>query len=126
MKSDQELKDAGFTESGLTRYKASTTAYCDDLFSKAMAIGERDRAEDGPREITHEHVRSAAVFLSVRGNNKEDSTQKLCQVGEYVCAAAAGVGGGKLDQSWGVILFGLSLTIGVILFVIRSFRSQKS
>lgn len=124
MKTDQELQAGGFTESGAKRYKATATAYSGELFSRAVALGESDKAADAPREVTHDHVRSAAAALALKGQDKSDPVQVGCQVGEYVCAALAGVGGGKLEHSWGVLLFGLSLTLGVILFVIRNSRSR--
>ena len=125
MKTDQELQVGGFTESGAKRYKATAVAYCDELFNRSVALGESDKATDAPREITHDHVRSAAAALALKGQDKSDPVQIWCQVGEYLCAAAAGVGGGKLEQSWGVLLFGISLTVGVILFVVRNSRSRS-
>jgi hypothetical protein len=124
MKSDDDLKKAGFTESGAKRYAAAETAYCDELFAKSIALGDRDKAPDTAREVTHDHVRSAAAVLAVRGQEGQSTLQVWCQVGEYVCAAFAGVGGGKLDKTWGVVIFGLSLTVGVVLFVIRNTRSR--
>lgn len=124
MKTDQELQAGGFTESGAKRYKAAATAYCDELYSRSVALGDSDKAVDAPREVTHDHVRSAAAALAVRGNDRSDPLQVWCQVGEYVCAASAGVGGGKLEHSWGVLLFGLSLSLGVVLFVVRNMRSR--
>ena len=124
MKSEDELRQAGFTQSGANRYAATATAYCEDLFAKSVAFGDIDKALDTPREVTHDHVRGAAAALAVRGQDGQSTLQVWCQVGEYVCAALAGVGGGKLDLTWGVVMFGLSLTIGVILFVIRNIRSQ--
>lgn len=124
MKTDKEIQDAGFTTSGATRYKAATTAYCDELFTKAVALGDRDKAADTPREVTHEHVRDAATSLALRGMERQDSINVWFQIGEYLCAVAAGVGGGKLETAWGVALFGISLTIGVIFFVVRTFRSR--
>lgn len=124
MKTDQELKDAGFTDSGTTRYRATAKGYCDELFTKAVALGDRDKATDTPREVTHEHVRDAASELAQRGRDNQTPSQVWCQVGEYVFTAAAGVGAGKLDQSWGVMLFGVSVALGVILFVIRNTRKK--
>lgn len=124
MKSEEELREAGFTQSGANRYLAAATAYCDELFSKSVALGDIDKAPDTPREVTHDHVRGAATVLAVRGQDGQSTLQVWCQVGEYICAALAGVGGGKLDQTWGVIMFGLSLTIGVVLFVTRNTRSR--
>lgn len=120
MKTDQDLKAAGFTDSGQNRYKKTVDDYCEEIYSKAVALGDRDKAVDAPREVTHEHVRDAAAEIQRRGRESKNSTQIWCQVGEYVCAGTAGVGAGKLDAPWGIALFGLSLTIGVILFIVRS------
>ncbi len=120
MKTDQDLKTAGFTDSGLNRYKKTVEDYCEEVYSKAVALGDRDKASDAPREVTHEHVRDAAAELQRRGRESRTTTQIWCQIGEYVCAATAGVGAGKLEATWGIALFGLSLTIGVVLFVVRS------
>lgn len=120
MKTDQDLRTAGFTDSGLNRYKKTVEDYCEEVYSKAIALGDRDKASDAPREVTHEHVRDAAAELQRRGRESKTTTQIWCQAGEYVCAATAGVGAGKLDTTWGIALFGLSLTIGVVLFIVRS------
>ena len=125
MKTEAELKTAGFTESGGKRYSAATTAYCDELFNKSVAFGERDKALDAAREVTHDHVRGAAAVLAIRGQEGQSTVQVWCQIGEYVCAALAGVGGGQLSQAWGILVFGLSLTVGVILFVTRNTRSRS-
>jgi hypothetical protein len=122
MKTDQELLDAGFTQSGFQRYKATVIAYSECLFERSVALGEADKAHDAPREVTHDHVRSASVALEVKGQARAYSVQAFCQIGEYVCAATAGVGGGALNENWGILLFGVSLTIGIILFVIRTSR----
>lgn len=124
MKKDLELKSAGFTDSGAKRYDAATKAYCDELFAKAVAMGDRDKAPDTAREVTHEHVRGAAAILAVRGQDEHTGWQIFSQAGEYICAALAGVGGGKLEHTWGIILFGISLTVGVVLFVTRITRSR--
>src|SRR6266850_2336378 len=120
MKSDQDLKAAGFTDSGVSRYKKTAEDYCEELYVKAVALGDRDKASDAPREVTHEHVRDAASDIQRRGREGKSPTQIWCQVGEYVCAGTAGVGAGKLDTTWGIALFGLSLTLGVVLFIIRN------
>jgi|SRR5688572_32798019 len=124
VKADQDLKDAGFTDSGIVRYRNTAKGYCDELFAKAVALGDRDKATDTPREVTHEHVRDAAVALGQKGRDNQTPGQIRCQVGEYLFTAAAGVGAGKLDQQWGIILFGVSLAIGVVLFVIRNTRKK--
>lgn len=120
MKIDSELKAAGFTDSGLGRFKKTVEDYCEELYKKAVALGDRDKANDAPREVTHEHVREAASDLQRRGRELKTPAQVWCQAGEYICAATAGIGAGKLDTQWGIALFGISLTIGVVLFIIRN------
>jgi len=124
MKTDSDLEQAGFTDSGVTRYKNAVTAYCDELFGKSVALGDRDKAVDTPREVTHEHVRGAASAIAMRGRDGQTGLHVWCQIGEYISAALAGVGGGNLGTSWGTILFGLSLTLGVILFVTRNTKGS--
>lgn len=124
MKTQQELQTGGFTLSGATRYLATATDYCDQLFDRSIALGESDKAASSPREVTHDHVRSAATALSMKSNDRAGAWSIIGQVGEYLCAALAGVGGGKLEQSWGILLFGISLAFGVILFVTRNLRSN--
>jgi hypothetical protein len=125
VKTDADLKLQGFTESGIDRYKKSTTEYCDTLFSKSIALGDRDKAAGLPREVTHDHVKTSAHLIAASYGKAGNSRLCIvCQIGEYVCAATAGVGGGKLDHSWGVVLFGLSLVIGTILFVIRNTNKE--
>ena len=121
MKTDSELDQAGFTESGKSRYKNTSIEYSDTLFTKAAALGDMDKAKGMPREVTHEHVRSAThAIASSFGKEGNSRAVVFCQVGEYVAAAGVGVGGGKLDQTWGIFLFGLSILIGIILFVSRN------
>lgn len=124
MKNDEELEQAGFTDSGTTRYRNAVTAYWEELYGKAIALGDRDKAPDTPREVTHEHVRSAAAAIAMRGREGQTTLQVWCQIGEYVCAALAGVGGGKLETNWGTVVFGLSLAVGVVLFVTRNTRGN--
>jgi len=124
MKTPQELANDGFTQSGATRYVTTSTEYCQQLFDRSIALGENDKASGLPREVTHDHVRAAAAGLSIKSMDKSTPLSVSCQVGEYVCAALAGVGGGKLDAVWGILLFGISLAIGVILFVTRIMRSS--
>ena len=120
MKTPEELTNEGFTDSGTARYQKTAEEYCHQLFVKASALGERDKAQDMPREVTHEHVRDAAMAIATRGRDGQSWLQVWCQIGEYLATAAAGVGAGKLTESWGTILFGSSLTLGIVLFVVRN------
>ena len=120
MKTDHELTTAGFTNSGKKRYQATLTEYSDALFTRATALGDADKAPNTPREVTHEHVRDAAEAISRRRGEGRTPAQIWCQAGEYVCAALAGMGAAKLEHTWGIVLFVLSVAIGVILFIVRS------
>jgi hypothetical protein len=117
---DADLKADGFTDSGLKRYRDTVKGFCDDLYRKALALGDRDRAADAPREVTHEHVRSAAQQIAARGDRSTTTGHHICQIGEYLCTAGAGVGGSNLNANWGIGLFGISLALGVILYLIRT------
>lgn len=126
MKTPQELHAGGFTPSGTARYNGTANDYCDELFDRAVALAEADKAPNLPREVTHEHVRNAAVALSARPSTRVSNWAIACQIGEYLCVAAAGVGGGKYEQSGFLILFILSVAFGIILFVSRTMRSNGS
>jgi hypothetical protein len=124
MKTEAELKTAGFTDSGITRYRNATVAYCNDLFAKSVALGDRDKADDAPREVTHELVRAAASEIARRGQNPHSTLQIRCQIGEILCAAGVGAGASNLDEKWGTTVFVVSIGLGVVLFVIRMTQSR--
>lgn len=124
MKSDVDLRKAGFTQSGATRYAATAEDYCEQLFKKSVALGDLDKAPDTEREVTHEHVRGAAAALSLRNQQTQTPLQIWCQIGEYFFTALAGVGGGNLTKTWGIVTFCLSLVLGMALFVTRNTRSR--
>ena len=126
MKSTQELKEAGFTESGKSRYSATLAGYSEALFSKAVNYGEVDKAPDIPREVTHDHVRAAAHSIAASyGSPQRSKLAVFLQILEYVFTAAAGVGGGNLKESWGVPVFVLGVALAVVCFVVRSLKEKK-
>jgi hypothetical protein len=118
MKIDQELRAANFTDSGVTRFLLTEEAYSEELFNRAVALGNADKASDTPLEVTHDHVRKAAQAISV-APKKESAWHVGGQIGEYLCVAAASVGANNLPKSWAIILFGVSLALGITLFVAR-------
>jgi hypothetical protein len=125
VKTEEDLKRAGFTESGIKRYKQTASEYEDALYQKSVTFGDADKASDLTREVTHDHVKAAAHTIAASfGGNEQSTVQIFCQVGEYVAAAFAGLGAGKLDQAWGIAVFGISLSVGVILFVVRNTRRR--
>ena len=125
MKTEQELREAHFTDSGVQRYLATETAYSDELFKKATLLGEADRGAGLPLEVTHDHVRRAASALESRPQQQSGWTIAV-EVGELLCAAGAGVGGNNLPKPWAIILFGLSLALGIILYMFRKVGSRRA
>ncbi len=118
MKTDQELSQAGFTPSGLQRYQRTTSEYSEELYSRAIKLGDYDKAPDAQREVTHDHVRSAAESLT-RRSREPTGWERFCHISEYVCTLGAGIGGGKLDQTWGVALCIAATAIGLLLIFNR-------
>lgn len=123
-KSVEDLKAAGFTESGIKRYQDTAQDFCLSIFNRSVALGESDKAADAPREVTHEHVRNAAIQMASIGHNGETPADIAQQVLEFVCVAFVGLGAGKLDKQWGIFLFSLCLAGAVISFVIRKIRRR--
>lgn len=125
MKTQEELSDRGFTESGKSRYKQTVEDYAEALFIKASSYGKADQAKDLPLEITHEHVRQGAHSLaSSYGKERSSKWTIAANIGEYVFIAVAGIGGGNISEGWGQITFGVSLSVAVILIVFRLSRSK--
>lgn len=127
MKTEQELQADGFTESGVNRFSATITGYETEVHKKAVSYGEADKALNAPREITHEHVRAAAhAVASSYGTPIRTKTSIFLQVCEYVLTAAAGVGGGNMNENWGTATFVLGVAAAVICFVTRTFTERKA
>lgn len=122
-----ELEETGFTPSGKRQFQDTLQDYGRELFDKSVRYGEMDKAPNSPCEITHDHVRASAYTMAKSfGLPVTPHWQIYAQVGEYLCAAIAGAGAGHLDKPLGILIFGISLTLGVVLFVLRSVRSQES
>ena len=124
--SEEQLKAAGFTESGTPRFTETVKEYSNVLFARAIHYGDVDKAPNLPREITHEHVRAAAVSMAKSfGKTAKSKWTTLGQIGEYIFTAIAGVGGGHLDNQYGIAAFGLGLSGAVILVVIRITKNKS-
>tara|TARA_R110002096_G_scaffold199271_13_gene383119 strand:+ start:3192 stop:3575 length:384 start_codon:yes stop_codon:yes gene_type:complete len=119
-KTDQELTGDGFTSAGISRYRQVIDGYTGEVHSKAVRQADAEKASDMPREVTDNHVRAAAHSIaSSYGTKVRPKWWIPCHVAEYVFTAVAGVGAGKLDQWWGILMFGVGLGIAVLLIVIR-------
>jgi len=126
MKTEQQLEEAGFTESGRSRYLKTVQDYSDEVFNRSVKYGELDKDQSSNLEVTHEHVRESAHSIA-RSYGKERPTgwAVFGQIGEYVFTAVAGIGGGNLSTSWGTPVFGLSLALAVILIAVRLSKVAK-
>lgn len=121
MKTDKELQDLGFTSSGMVRYKDAMTEFETQLTSKAIAYATASKAPDSDLEVTHDHVRSSAAQLSATFKGRTSHPKAtLMQIGEYVATAFAGLGAGYSKETWGIVVFVISLVVGVVLFVLRA------
>jgi len=123
---DVELDKAGFTNSGNTRYKKTVNDYNDLLFEKSVNFGEIDKAPNSPREVTHEHVKAAAHSIAKSyGKPKKPNWYPFAKIGQYICAALLGLTSGKLPETWALIMFMLSFSIGGILLFLTEKEDSK-
>lgn len=122
MKTELELKNNKFTQEGIIRYHRTINSYSQSLFETSIALGKRENSDT--LEITQTHVRDAAISLQRKSKNKS-LISIIGQSLEYICAILAGLGGGKLEHSWGIILFCVSIAVGVILFVVRTVNEER-
>jgi hypothetical protein len=117
---EQQLRAAGFTESGLRHFGETVRDYAAELMQKAVHLGEADKAPAMLAEVTHEHVRASAHSIARSyGTPPRRKWLVVSQVGEYVSTAIAGVGGGHLEKQGGILAFALGVSVAVILVVVR-------
>ena len=125
MKTKDELKKDGFTESGVDRYEKTVKEYSNTLHSKSINFGEADKATDLPREVTHDHVRAAAYTIAKSyGKQKLSPWMVASQVAEYVFTALGSFALGKTTESWSTPLFVGCAVIAGILVAVRLSRSK--
>ncbi len=117
---DNLLIERGFTQSGLQQYRATMIDYSNQISVRALNYGNIAKANGMFVEITHEHVRSAALSIARSfGFPVKSKWFIVAQICEYIAMAAAGLGGGYIDKQWGTTTFILGLFIATILIVIR-------
>lgn len=123
----QPLATAGFSNAGVQRFQKTVVEYTKELFRRALANGRASQGENLPLEVTQEHVHSAAASLSgpLVAPSSRSPWYVVGHTLEYVGFAIAGLGGGKLDEPWGIYAFGLGLAAGVILVVVRLTISER-
>ncbi|EAQ82329.1 hypothetical protein DSM3645_01405 [Blastopirellula marina DSM 3645] len=125
---DQDVLDAkGFTLSGKQQFSSTVHDYTDHLLERSLQYGNVDKADGLPVEVTHDHVRASAQSLTTADSRMAPSKWLIAaHVSEYLSTAAAGVGGGHLDEQWGIITFGLGISAAVLLVVIRLTKGKEA
>lgn len=127
MKSDQELKEDGFTRVGIERYRATVKGYADEVHERSVAYGEADKPRDLNREVTHEHVRAAALSIaSTYGRDRKSPLWVVCQVIEYLFTAASAYALGNSTEPWSTPVFIISAVLAGILIAFRVSNSKSN
>lgn len=126
MKTKEQLEEDGFTASGLSRYQSAVNEYAETLYTKSVTYGDADKAPDLPREVTHDHVRSAAhLIASSFGRDKPSSWWAASQVAEYVLTAASAFALGNSTKDWSTPVFVISAIVAGILIAVRLSKSKS-
>lgn len=113
------LTDAGFINSGRSKYQEMVKAFSEELFEKSVLVCEANNHET-EREVTGEHVNRATHIIYGKTINKPDKWSLILQIVELVLTAAVGVGASNLKEIWGAITFGVCLALAVMSFVVRN------
>lgn len=113
------LTDAGFINSGRSKYQEMVRAFSEELFEKSVLVCEANNHE-AEREVTGEHVNRATHIIYGKTIDKPDKWSVLFQIVELVLTAGAGVGASNLTETWGAITFGVCLALAVMSFVVRN------
>lgn len=116
---EQVLTDAGFINSGKSKFQEMIKAFSDELFDKSVLVCEANNRE-GEREVTGEHVNRATHIIYGKTIDKPDKLTLIVQIFELILSAFAGVGASNMKDTWGAILFGGCLALAVMIFVVRN------
>lgn len=121
-----DLKPYGFTDSGAKKLKETLDDYFKTIFRKSLNLGESDKESGMKREITHTHVKSAALSIAQSyGKGKQTKWQNIAQAMEYIFAAIGGAGASHLDKTPGVIAFVVGAIGSVLCFTYRTFSKGE-
>ena len=112
------LVEAGFTNTGKTKFVVLVRAFSDNLFDRSVLQCDASNFE-GEREVTQEHVMRAAHDIYGRHDVRQTTLFISLQILEYIACALVGVGASNLKETWGIVLFGFSLFITIVSFVYR-------
>lgn len=121
------LTNAGFVNSGIVRYRTILTDTAKEVFDRAIALGDAAKATGLDREVTHDHVMTAARAIPGHLAAQPRPWWIIpCHILEYVLAIVAGLGAGHIKEDWGVFLFGGGLAVAVLLIVARLLKQDRS
>lgn len=117
--SDHSLEQANFTNMGKQKYVQIIQDVAVRLYQTSVKYADEDK-NDLPREVTQEHLQHASsTMFSKYHSAKKTKGIIVCQCGEYIFSASAGLGAGHINDYWGIVVFGLSLCLATVLFVVR-------
>lgn len=126
MKTPEQLKSAGFTETGITEYTETVNDYADELFDHAITYSSYNRKQAAGVEVTGEHVvRGARRLARIFARPRSTVLSITSHVAEYIFFALTGAGFARLFTWWGIPLAGLSLSFAVILMELRHMRNSN-
>lgn len=122
---ENQLKSAGFTESGILRFNKTLSDYAQLLYNKSIAFGSAKNSQGYKLEITQDNVQKSAHSIADSfGKPEEPRWTVWAQVFEYIFTATVGFCAGKTDQKYGMIGFVIATALAVILFVTRQTRKK--
>lgn len=117
---DTFLESNKYSETGIQRFKKTSFDFQETLNEKSIEFAKAHKDKDMPLEVTCDHVRLAIQKIYNEKTNKSLPPGIIvCNVFEYILTGAAGIGGGNLTTSWGVILLSICAPLVVLLIIIR-------
>jgi hypothetical protein len=123
---DSALDSSGFTNSGKERFKKTLTDYNELLFDKAINYADIDKAVNTQREVTHEHVKAASHSIANSyGKPVKPKWFPWAKFGQYTTAVLVGLSVRELPETWALILFIASFTIGGALLFLTEKNNSK-
>lgn len=105
-----------------------TEAFAKEMFDHAVTYEGRHRGDSSKvRQITTTHIKDG--YSEARRRYKPPRRDRilefLLRLLLYLAAAGIGVGGNKLDQTWGVAMFWASLTAGLFAVAVAEIRGWR-
>lgn len=123
---EEELDSSGFTKSGKERYIKTIEDYNNILYNKSIKFGESDKAINSEREITHEHVKAASHSIAKSyGKPIKAKWFPWAKFGQYLSTGFVGLSIKHLNETWGLITFIISFSVGGLLLFLTEKENSK-